>query len=205
MAREPARTPYEAEQRYIRIISRSLTCITKAIWVATHPLRGTDEDRTLFVTRASDGSPIQLKRAGGPPVHLTAYQMFRLMPDTRWAADEWKASSRQYGYGVWESTSDHQLKPVIQWHWHPGSGNTDEPHVHVRAAEEMFGRSTRRLHIPTERVSFEAVVRFLIVDLGVTPLRDDWQGLIDEALASFVRFRTWPRSAPIPTANEPVS
>ena len=202
MAREPARTPYEAEQRYIRIISRSLTCITRAIWTATPSIRGTDEDRTLLVSRASDGSPIRLSRAEGPPVHLTAYQQFRLMPDTRWAADEWKASSRQYGYEIWEPTDDHKLKPVIQWHWHPGSGNTDEPHIHVRASEDICGRATRRLHIPSERVAFESIVRFLIVDLGVVPLRDDWEELVNDALSAFVRFRTWPRSASLDSSPE---
>lgn len=195
MAREPARTAYEAEQRYIRIISRPLTCITNAIWFASHPLRGADEERTLLVSRATDGSPIRLRRADGPPVHLTAYQRFQLVPDTRWSPDEWKASSRQYGYDIWEPMPDGRLKPVIQWHWHPASGNTDEPHIHVRAGEEICGRETRKLHIPSERVAFESVVRFLIVDLGVVPLRADWEALIEGALAAFVRFRTWPRSA----------
>jgi len=40
-------------------------------------------------------------------------------------------------------------------------------------------------------------VRFLIVELGVIPLRADWDTVTSEALAWFVRFRAWPRSAPV--------
>ncbi|MBA2556161.1 MAG: hypothetical protein H0V12_02260 [Chloroflexi bacterium] len=197
MAREPARSGPEAEQRYKRIIAQPLTCVTKAIWVASHPLRGPEQERTLLLTGPNPGAPVRLKRDEGLPVYLTAYQQFALVPDPRWNAGEWKASTRQYGYEVLED-GENGIRPVIQWHWHPGSGNTTEPHVHVRTAEKICGMATRRLHLPSERVAFESIVLFLIDELGVIPQRQDWRKVTQDALQWFVRFRTWPRSAPPP-------
>lgn len=65
----------------------------------------------------------------------------------------------------------------------------------------IAGLRLRELHLPSERVAFEMVVRFLIAEMGVIPLRTDWAELIEEALAMFVKFRTWPRSHPIDSSN----
>jgi hypothetical protein len=48
-----------------------------------------------------------------------------------------------------------------------------------------------RLHIPTGRVSFEQVVRFLVDDLEVVPQRHDWRDVIAESEERFRAFRTW--------------
>lgn len=53
-----------------------------------------------------------------------------------------------------------------------------------------------KLHLPTGRVSFEAVVRCLISDWGVTPARDDWREVLDDTERRFLAYRTWHSDAP---------
>lgn len=187
MAREPARTPHEAEERYKRIISQPLACITKAIWIASPPIRGPGEERTLFLAGSTTGESIRLNRSSGDPVFLDAYQRFAMVTVPGTDGREWKASTRQYSYDIADGS-----RPVLQWHWHPGTGGTDEPHLHVRASDELLGKTARRLHIPSERIAFESVVRFLIAELGVRPLKDDWDDVTRDARARFVRYRSWP-------------
>ena len=47
------------------------------------------------------------------------------------------------------------------------------------------------LHLPTGRVSIEALARFLVDDLDVVPLRDDWREVIDAYERQFWELRTW--------------
>lgn len=68
-------------------------------------------------------------------------------------------------------TADEDLgDELVSWHWHPNSRR--DPHLHVYGQHEASG-PLGKLHLPTGRVSFEAVVRCLILDWGVTPARDD--------------------------------
>ncbi len=41
-----------------------------------------------------------------------------------------------------------------------------------------------RLHVPTSVVSFTEVIRFAIEELGVAPVRADWQAVLNTHLAS---------------------
>jgi hypothetical protein len=189
VAGTPAKTEHEARQRYVEGLSQSLSCITKAIWVTVRPLAGPNDYWTLHLSSASPGAPIRMERGGGGYIHLTALQRFRprRVPET----GAWRMRTMEYSYTLWESTADRALKPLIQWHFHPESGSTDRPHLHVRAADEMWGMTTRKLHIPSDRVAFESVVRFVVDELGVSPRHADWEKRVDEALGRFVAYRSW--------------
>lgn len=178
-----------------------LTCVTRAVWCEAPTLRGLEEqDRALQLTGTP--VPLRLRRDGRSPVYLSATQGFRLVPDERFApgAGEWKASTSGYAYTVYD-VIDHETRKAIAWHWHPTSGASHEPHVHIYRDGSIGDVELDRLHFPGDRVAFESVVRFLIVELGVTPLRNDWEDLITSALERFIRFRTWPLSGgPLPDA-----
>jgi hypothetical protein len=51
--------------------------------------------------------------------------------------------------------------------------------VDVRVEDRWLGK----VHLPTGTVGLEQVVALAIVELGVEPLRDDWERLIGEAAA----------------------
>ena len=50
--------------------------------------------------------------------------------------------------------------------------------------------SPAKLHIPTGMITIEEVIRFLILDLGVTPLTKNWKPML---AASEARFADWNR------------
>lgn len=104
---------------------------------------------------------------------------------------EYKTQTREYIYHLFDDES-----AVLEWHWHPGRQRT-EPHLHSRVAGAgtAWGIEGDKLHIPTSRVAFEEIIRFLIVDLGVEPIREDWAATLDEAMRAFLRWRRWPRGS----------
>jgi hypothetical protein len=187
--REPARTPHAAQQRYTRILQHSLSCLTKAHWFVG-PSPSDDENRALAVSE----NPIKLQRRDGlPRLFLVPNQLFTIVEDDRYDG-EWKARTLAYIYAV-------QLDPaeagdgeaeVLAWHWHPlTTPERPAPHVHVRVEQPLLGTTLSKLHIPSGRVSFEEVIRFLIDDFHVEPARDDWRGIVEDSETRFRKFRTW--------------
>ena len=116
VAREPARTPYAARDRYVRIISQPLTCVTRAVWTNAPTIRGTDEDLAISLTGFP--TPVRLSRWNDSPVYITAIQSYRLVPDEQFATGEWKATTRGYAYTIYDKQ---EYAPVraLAWHWHP--------------------------------------------------------------------------------------
>jgi hypothetical protein len=182
--REPARNEHAARQRYTRVIRASLSCITLGQW-HEGPSPSSDDYRALL----SNPRVIRLRRASGPDLFLEPSQLFTIVDDVRYPG-EYKASTLAYVYSVrlTEAPDDE----VLAWHWHPlTTPDRPAPHMHVTADIRQLGTKLSKLHIPSGRVAFEEVVRFLIADLGVTPSRDDWQEVIGEAEDRFRAFRTW--------------
>jgi hypothetical protein len=197
--RVPARSPHEAEDRYVNFISKSLQCVSDTFWLRSPALRGDDEERVIHLAGAAQGTPLRLRREDGSSVYFTALQNYRLVPDPRYEG-EWKTTTLQYNYSIWDRRDrDDAIKRLLSWHWHPGSGKSDEPHFHSYDGVDVCGRARSGLHVPTGRVAFESVVLFLIDELDCQPLRDEWRKTINDALTVFVRFRTWPRTEPLET------
>lgn len=80
---------------------------------------------------------------------------------------------------------------VVAFHWHPGrTKQVQFPHLHLESRSDRPAIS-RGHHIPSGRVSIEAVVRFAIEELGVRPLRPDWLQLIEIGIETFDAARSW--------------
>lgn len=103
----------------------------------------------------------------------------------------WKTTIVQYQYSL--RTPDGSDE-ILGFHWHPGGrSRVKGPHLHIgSAAIEVGGPLTRKMHIPTGRIALEEVLRSVIEDLGVQPLRDDWEQVLRETQEAFERWRTWP-------------
>jgi hypothetical protein len=97
--------------------------------------------------------------------------------------------SREY---IYELTSG-EGRSLIRWDWHPdgqaGEQPVSWPHVHLRGYTQPVNVS--RGHVPTGRVSLEAVIRYVIRDLGVEPRRADWAAILDRHEQAFVAARSW--------------
>lgn len=55
-----------------------------------------------------------------------------------------------------------------------------DPHLHVRAS--VAGVPLDKAHLPTSPVEVSQLVQFLIRDLGVEPIRSDWQEVLSSTL-----------------------
>jgi hypothetical protein len=87
-------------------------------------------------------------------------------------------------------------REIVAFHWHPGRGGVNSPHLHVGSLlidsiRHDLGRRFSALHLPTSRISIEQVIEALITQFDVTPLRADWQSILNAGKATFERSRTW--------------
>lgn len=81
----------------------------------------------------------------------------------------WRVERTAYFYQLYASRSEE----LLGFHWHPETpGPTQFPHLHAASDTAPLSHKT---HVPTGFVSLGAVVRLLITEFGVPPLRDDWQ------------------------------
>jgi hypothetical protein len=128
--------------------------------------------------------PVLLGSTAGPDARLqvSVQQQYQLVEADDAERGPWKVATRAYSYQL----ADSQGQEVAAWHWHPsGASPWRQPHLHVT------GGRLGECHLPTGRVSLEGVLRLLLTELAVRPLRDDWLAVLDEAEAAFREWRTW--------------
>lgn len=133
---------------------------------------------------SQDPLPLRSARIGN--VQLVLGHQFKVIKDS---PKQWHISTAAYRYHL-RDLNDREL---IAWHWHPGTG-TDRPHIHMSS-----GPIGRHVHVPTGRVSIEAVLWLLLGDLQVKPTRaheTDWQDILAAAERPFIRHRRWHARGP---------
>jgi hypothetical protein len=154
----PGRNPTEAREAFLVPLRKGLSCITNAQLYVTGKRTGELEAVAL------SEDPLKLRR-GAPPsdvfVQLVIGHQFQVVHDT----DDWHVSTAQYAYDVLDGDGNE----LLSWHWHPATG-TAFPHMHIHAP---VGPVSHKMHVPTGRVSIESVIKLLVDEFGVVPLRDD--------------------------------
>jgi hypothetical protein len=130
-------------------------------------------------------APLRLSRKDDNPLWFQGTQNFGFVKDDRYPG-EWKV--RTHGYAYTLAVNEDLTQELIAWHWHPTSRL--DTHLHIGRRHPALG-ALGKFHVPSGRVSFEEVVLFAIGDLGVCPVRDDWQGVLHDSLSRFRTFRTW--------------
>lgn len=101
---------------------------------------------------------------------------------------QWRISTASYWYTI-EDKSGHE---VVAYHWHPGAeGAVKTPHVHLGFGLGQIRAEFQKKHLPTGRVALEDILRCLITEFGVSPLRADWDLVLRRTLHSFERSRSW--------------
>ena len=97
----------------------------------------------------------------------------------------WKVSTTAYYYAV---HNGHQ-REILAYHWHPNVG-PKYPHLHLSKASNITTVLSKK-HIPTRRIALEEMLRFLIEELGVKPLRDNWSQTLESTFKAHERYRSW--------------
>jgi hypothetical protein len=108
-------------------------------------------------------------------LYFEASQKFEIYSDGQ------ESRVRTLGYMYTISDSQSLQTELISWHWHPRTSS--RPHLHIK--ETAYG------HMPSGRVTFEAVVRYMIEELAVRPARKDWPTVLSETEALHARYRSW--------------
>lgn len=130
--------------------------------------------------------PIKLRTNQGD-LYFLLEQSFSIIPHPRFAGD-WKVHTEGYIYklcGLRDLT-----RPLIEWHWHPDKEQRGraERHIHFHGTSQT-GSDLSSLHVPSERVSLESILNFLIRDLGVEA-KPGWEGELQETEQRFKKYRT---------------
>jgi len=159
------------------------SCFGGAHFTLTPGARG-DVGKTHAWTLNS-GRPVQL----GRDLFFTASMQFKTLdlgkPKKR---HRFRVTTREYIYEV-----SARGKEVISAHWHPNSSSPyKEPHWHIgSAALAEFGVRLEHAHIPSPRVSFEGMIRFMIEQMGVAPHREDWSERLERTESVFETYKNW--------------
>jgi hypothetical protein len=104
----------------------------------------------------------------------------------------WRVRSRAYAYYVLAR----ERGEIIAFHWHPDRGLVALPHAHFKTLNDPFPMG--KAHMPTGRISMEAVIRLLIDELAVEPLRRDWRSVLARTERAFIDQRSWRNQPPYP-------
>lgn len=179
----PGRTPWEAIEAFLEPLKAVLGCVTDEGFVAWR-VQAIGEEQTA---RFQDNFAI-LERRNGSALKLDVRHRF-VVRQIDGPRGPWTASTTEYIYEIADERDD----PIAAWHWRPESSRPGDavqwPHLHAYGVRDTL--TLHRLHLPTGRVSLEAVVRFSIADLDVAPRRRDWRAHLDRHEGRFRQARSW--------------
>lgn len=123
--------------------------------------------------------PVKLQ--DNPGLSLTLLMNYRVVR-AEGERGPWKVKTTAYLYRI-EGTEGEEL---VSYHWSPTTpGTVNYPHIHVSG-------KLKKIHFPTGRISMEEMVRLLIREFGIGPLRADWENVLAEQQRKFEQYRTWP-------------
>jgi hypothetical protein len=183
----PGRTPKEAVDGFLGPLKDTLSCIARAKFTLSEG--GYNTPGRIHALALNKNEPIKLR---GPKFLFKLQMSYEIIPVDETGREPWRVTTHAYNYEV--QTSNGQA--VVSFHWHP-QGKVQDPHIHVGntqlAADAVL---TNKLHIATSRVSLESVIRTCIAELGVDPLRDDWDKVLSLREADFQTHRKWDAAPP---------
>lgn len=199
------KTANAAFRNYIDPVQEALQCIT--LRRLSRPAGGKLALNVPYSIALNDMDPIPLK--GQHSLHLTVGQQVRLI---RTEPDDERGPIRvttiSYFY-AFSAPVDGVVKEALTFQWTPeavGANTVTFPHLHIGPALLVGQTAIRpddlhRAHIPTGRVSLEAVVRLAITEFGVTPLQARWAEILRRTEDAFLTWRSPERPRPQPPSG----
>jgi len=97
----------------------------------------------------------------------------------------WKVSTKAYYYAIQNDKGEE----ILSYHWHPNVPPR-YAHMHLSQGSKVIG-GLRKAHFPTRRICLEEVLRFLVEELKVTPLKSNWDKILRDTQNKHEAFRTW--------------
>ncbi len=151
-------------------LSLAISCVATSVFIerAPYPLPGRPHQLTL----SSDPA-----RLAATDLNLSVKITYRLA-ETSGERLPWSASTVAYRYTI----ADRNGREIVAYHWHP-DGRVTIPHLHLGAtvAEGRLRPDFAGAHLPIGHVSLQEVLRLTIAELGVRPLRPDWDEVLHQS------------------------
>ena len=179
----PGASPAAAVNAFLKPLREATSCIGGAHFDLTPRARG-DVGETHAWT-LNRGRPIEVAK----DLSFSASMRFETLDLGRSEnRNRFRVTTREYIYAV-----SHHGHEVIAAHWHPASSSpVTTPHWHIGAkALTKVGVYLERAHIPSPRVSFEQMIRFMIEQMNVEPHRDDWSKTLRRTESQFQAHKSW--------------
>lgn len=177
------RTEYEAVHNFLTPIAKALDYITKIVPDVSGGYYASTEPHVLMLAK---GNPVPL--AGQYQLTLSLTHHYQISQGTG-DRGPWRVTTRGYQYSFDDASTGHE---IISFQWHPDQRNAVQfPHLHIGYGSGVTFGGLIKSHVPTGRISIEAMVRFAINELKVTPRRDDWEETLMTSLAHDDANQTW--------------
>ncbi|HEV2125469.1 MAG TPA: hypothetical protein VGW38_22185 [Chloroflexota bacterium] len=171
-------------------LQRAVSCVTQAVLTNRGGYRPADEPHTLTFPEE------RISLRGESRLSLFVLQRYHLVHrpgDTD--RGPWKVSVDAYSYSVDAADG----REIFAYHWHPRESAITLPHLHIGRGAGTLRDELDKTHFPTGRVALEDVLRLLIRDFSVAPLRSDWATVLTQTQGRFEQYRTWPSSQQQPS------
>lgn len=163
----PGRAAAEAVEHYRGRTVWLLSCVTSA-HATVSGYHAADHPRRLLL---ADGDTVRLHVEPRLTLHVT--EEYQVSQDCA----GWRVNVLGYLCGI-----EYEGRELVAYHWHShGASPITTPHMHLSADVKVGDRWLGKIHLPTGIVGLEQVLALAIAELGVEPLREDWERLIEEA------------------------
>lgn len=176
-----ASRPELALRTWVRWHNAMVRCLTNAQMATVGSGFSPTEQQLLRFVQG----PVSLRAFGGGPSGFK-FDLEQRLIVVESGVRRWRVEPRLYEFRL----LDHVERELLVYHWQPGpeARGPDHPHLHVSAALRAQTNATTtqfydldKRHLPTGPVSLASVVRMLIEEFDVAPLRADWRQRLEQA------------------------
>lgn len=186
------RNPGEALERYRELLARVFSCCWPHAYLAADRKAAEQDPEKIHALLLNRGAQIPLR---GGRVALRFAERFSFDQQQEVSADQrWHLSIRGYLFAL--EIAGPSEEEILVWHWDPDAlakpprKPAPFPHLHIGTRELTPAHLERKHHIPTGHVAIEDVLWFAFEELGVIPIRGDWQTVLAESRAETLHGRT---------------
>jgi hypothetical protein len=172
------RTPREAVHGFLTPLQQAMSCVTDVILLVSGGYYPSQSPHAL--TLSENPAPLGRNRR----IALNLIQQYRVIPTDNQERGAWKVQTVGYFYTLLEPTPPHD--EIVAYHWHPESRSAVRyPHFHISSGSSVRRADIRKAHFPTGRIAIEQVLRLVITEFDVQPLRNDWESVLNQMQSSF--------------------
>jgi hypothetical protein len=159
-------------------LQQAISCVTDAIVLVSGGYYPSPSPHALTLSE----NPALLGR--DRCIALNLIQQYRVVQTDEKDRGAWKVQTVGYVYTLLEPTPPHD--EIVAYHWHPASRSAVRyPHLHISAGSGVQRLDIRQAHFPTGRITIGQILRLVVTEFNVRPLRDDWELVLHQKQGSF--------------------